>query len=190
VGPEASFLESGYCVLRSLLPARSVQLLLDYTLKASCLPRYRSGDKQVPGTPAIYSDPQMERLLEDLAPMVEKAASISVYPTYSYLRVYKHGDQLKKHKDRPACQISLSLSLGYDPNEPWPIWVDSGSGPLDVRLKKGDALMYRGMDVLHWRDNFMGNYAAQVFLHYVDQHGPHRDWRFDRRPTLGFQPTF
>jgi hypothetical protein len=186
----AIFLERGYCVLRSLVPARHVQALLDHALRVSRRRENRYGDRTVPGTPAIYSDPQMERLLAELAPTVEKTASVSVFPTYSYFRVYKHGDQLMKHRDRPACEISLTLTLGNDPDEPWPIWVDSGFGPRGVRLKQGDALMYRGTDVLHWRNVFPGNYAAQVFLHYVDQNGPNRKWRFDKRPGLGFQAAF
>jgi hypothetical protein len=115
---------------------------------------------------------------------VEAKAGVSVYPTYSYFRVYKKGDVLKKHKDRPSCEISLSLSLGYDPDEPWPLWVDSGSGATAVPMKKGDAVLYKGCDVLHWREEFQGNYAAQVFLHYVDQQGPHREWRFDKREVV------
>ena len=179
------FQERGYCVLRSLLSPSASQFLADHALKIAHLPQYRTGDKQVPGTPAIYSDPRMERLLEETVPKVEAAGSISVYPTYSYVRVYKHGDRLPKHRDRPACEISLSISLAYDPDEPWPIWVDSGLGPVDIWLGPGDGLMYRGADVFHWRDEFTGNYAAQVFLHYVDRQGPHREWKFDKREALG-----
>jgi hypothetical protein len=143
--------------------------------------RQQAGDTQVPGTPAVYADPRMELLLARLTPMVEAEAGVTVYPSYSYFRVYKKGDRLKKHKDRPSCEISLSLSLGYDPDEPWPLWVEGDAGATELRITRGDAVLYKGTAVAHWREEFQGNYAAQVFLHYVDQKGPYREWRFDKR---------
>src|SRR6266576_6429424 len=97
-------------------------------------PEFAASDKQVLGAPAVYADPRMKLLLSRLTPIVEAEAGVTVYPTYSYFRVYKKGDRLKKHKDRPSCEISLSLSLGYDPDEPWPLWVDGGSRATALRM--------------------------------------------------------
>lgn len=175
------FHTNGYQILPSVMPSRIIDSLLEHALATSRQPELAAGDSQVPGTPAVYGDPRMELLLAKLTPVVEAASGVSVYPTYSYFRVYKKGDKLKKHKDRPSCEISLSLSLGYDPDEPWPLWVDGGAGATPLRITKGDAVMYKGTEVAHWREEFPGNYAAQVFLHYVDQQGPYREWRFDKR---------
>jgi hypothetical protein len=175
------FHANGYQILPSVLPSQIIQSLLEHALTAACRPDVAAGDTQVPGTPAVYADPRMELLLARLTPVVEAQAGVAVYPTYSYFRIYKKGDKLKKHKDRPSCEISLSLSLGYDPDEPWPLWVDGSLGATPLRITKGDAVMYKGTEVAHWREEFQGNYAAQVFLHYVDQQGPYREWRFDKR---------
>lgn len=175
------FHEKGYQFLPEVVPSRIVDSLLRHALTLACKPEVAAGDPQVPGTPAMYGDTRMDMLLAMLTPIVEAKAGVSVYPTYSYFRVYKRGDALKKHKDRPACEISLSLSLGYDPDEPWPLWFESGSGTTAIPMKKGDAVLYKGVEVLHWREEFRGNYAAQVFLHYVDQQGLYRKWRFDKR---------
>ena len=51
-------------------------------------------------------------------------------------------------------------------------------------LSPGDGLLYRGIDVFHWREPFQGNRLVQVFLHYVDRNGPHADQKFDGRITL------
>jgi hypothetical protein len=40
------------------------------------------------------------------------------------------------------------------------------------------------MECAHWRAAYEGSHLAQVFLHYVDQHGPHAEWKFDKRPSL------
>jgi hypothetical protein len=185
-----TYAEHGYCVLKSLLSVSATCLLLERTLVLSRLPQFQVGDRQVPGTPAVAADPVMEGLLEQLRPTIEKTASVRLYPTYSYFRVYKRGDRLIKHRDRPACEVSLSLALGYDPDEPWPLWVESRFGPVSIPLERGDALLYRGTEIPHWRDEFTGNYVAQVFLHYVDQSGPYKEWKFDKRVALGGNYAF
>ena len=55
----------------------------------------------------------------------------------------------------------------------------------EVKMNVGDAVLYRGMDVYHWREKYTeGKWQAQVFLHYVDQEGPHAEWKYDKRPKL------
>jgi PKHD-type hydroxylase len=40
------------------------------------------------------------------------------------------------------------------------------------------------MEKHHWRKKFKGEWQAQVFLHYVDADGPHKEWKFDKRQGL------
>ncbi|MGH7782075.1 MAG: hypothetical protein ACREQR_19840 [Candidatus Binataceae bacterium] len=144
----------------------------------------RPGDDQVPGTPCGAGDWVMDGLLSDLLPEVEAASGVHLFPTYAYFRVYKPGDILKIHKDRPACEISVTLCLGYSAPAPWPIWIAGPNGRVKVSLEPGDALLYRGIECTHWREPFEGAHQAQVFLHYVDQNGPCADWKYDKRPGL------
>ena len=140
-----------------------------------------SQDEQVPGTPAAYADTLMETLLEISCPTLEHVTGLKLYPTYSYFRVYKNGDILEPHFDRPACEISCTLLLGYQAQ----MHFKQGELSTTVDFSPGDAVVYRGMDVAHWREAFEGTYNAQVFLHFVDQNGPHAGERFDKRPMLG-----
>ena len=75
-------------------------------------------DKQVPNTYSHYADMVMETLLMKVLPIMKKETGLELIPTYSYARVYKKGDILRRHKDRPSCEISTTLNLGGDP---WPI---------------------------------------------------------------------
>ena len=180
-------LQRGYSVLPSLVTGSYLEHLLDHVLTVG----RRLGDQGdflVPGTPAVYGNPFTETLLEELVPRVEAETGVSVYPTYSYFRVYKTGDRLPKHKDRPACEISLTLSLGYEPDEPWPFWMEADGNPVQVSLQRGDAVLYLGAQIVHWREEFRGDYAAQVFLHYVDRNGPNQEWKFDKRSALRMPP--
>ena len=54
-------------------------------------------------------------------PVMKEKTGMDLIPTYSYARVYQHGAELKRHKDRPSCEISTTLNLGGDP---WPIFID------------------------------------------------------------------
>ena len=135
-------------------------------------------------TPGNYGDPAFDGLLEYLRPRVEDHSGLRLLPTYSYFRMYKRGDVLKRHRDRSACEISVTLNIGQQPLAPWPIYLQGEGEPCGAELKPGDALLYRGIDLLHWRESYLGSQHFQVFLHYVDRDGPHTDQKFDGRPSL------
>lgn len=174
----------GYVVLRSLVERRRVALLRRYALLRAGKGTMDVGDGQIVGTPAAYGDFLMDGLLEDLLPAVEHASGRRLYPTYSYFRVYKRGDVLAKHRDRPACEISVTLSLGNHPARPWPLSIEGRRGTRCVALEPGDGLAYLGIECAHWRSAFRGVSCVQAFLHYVDRDGPHAGWRFDKRSGL------
>ena len=157
-------------------------------------------DQQVPNTYSHYADPVMETLLMKVRPKMQQETGMQLIPTYSYARIYKKGDILKRHKDRPSCEISCTLNLGGDP---WPIFIDgTGSNNVineeqnlikfnapegtKVLLEVGDMLVYSGCELEHWREPFEGETCGQVFLHYNHVNGPFADKnRFDKRPMLG-----
>ena len=149
-------------------------------------------DPQVPETYSHYSDIAMETLLEKLVEPMSKETGLNLIPTYSYARIYKKGDVLKRHKDRYSCEVSMTMNLGGDP---WPIYLEP-SGETDkegikVDLEPGDALIYRGCEVEHWREAFEGENCGQVFLHYNDASGQNAEKnRYDTRPFLGLPAWF
>ena len=160
-------------------------------------------DQQVPNTYSHYADTAMETLLIAVQPKMEKLTGLKLNPTYSYARIYKRGDVLKRHKDRFSCEISTTMNLGGDP---WPIYIEAKKnvGTPDkgfpaqtnnkgskVILKPGDMLVYKGMILEHWREVFLGENCAQVFLHYNDVKSKDADKNmFDGRPHLGLPSYF
>lgn len=181
--PAETFHRRGWVVLPAVLPTNTLRILEAYCLNYARGEKPRS-DPLVPGTPAGYGHPCMERVLQQLAPVIAATTEREVFPTYSYFRAYRRGDILPKHVDRPACEFSFSLSLGYRGAEDWPLWVNGPEGAAAASLRPGDGVLYKGIELEHWREPFAGDSAAQVFLHYVDQHGPHAEWRFDKREGL------
>lgn len=149
-------------------------------------------DPQVPETYSHYSDILMETLLVELLPIMEKETGLKLSPNYSYARIYKKGDILKRHKDRFSCEISTTLNLGGDD---WPIYLEpsgkEGLKGIKVNLTPGDMLVYKGNILEHWREPFKGTNCAQVFLHYNNKNTKNSDKNiFDTRPHLGLPSEF
>jgi hypothetical protein len=142
-------------------------------------------DPQVDNTYSEYSDFCMETLLKFLKPILENEINLQLIETYSFARIYKNGDVLKKHKDRPSCEISTTLNLG---GEQWPIYLRQDNSEIEIVLNPSDVLIYKGCEVEHWRNKFEGNICAQVFLHYNDINGPYKlNNKYDNRFFLGCQ---
>ena len=149
-------------------------------------------DKQVLNTYSHYADIAMETLLLKLQPLMEKITKLKLNPNYSYVRIYKKGDVLHRHKDRFSCEISTTLNLGGDS---WPIYLEpsgkEGLKGIKVDLKPGDMLVYKGNELEHWRESFKGENCAQAFLHYnnLKTKGA-KENIYDRRPHLGLPTWF
>jgi len=151
-----------------------------------------NGQPQVPAAHFKYADPAMESLLLQLHPIMEEHTGLSLYPTYSYFRVYRNGDDLKPHTDRPACEISTTLCFNYgydDTKYQWPIFMDG----KEVKLNSRDMVIYRGSELRHWREEFLypeDTWQVQGFFHYVDANGPNAShkWDMTKRDGIG-QPV-
>jgi len=143
-------------------------------------------DVQCPLSQAIHGAPVFDSLLEQLVPHFEQASGKRLYPTYAYARLYSPGDELKIHTDRPACEISATVTLGFE-GDVWPIYMgdECKTNPSKIEMGVGDAVLYRGMDKHHWREPYKeGRWQAQVFLHYVDADGPYAGEKYDKRLKL------
>jgi soluble cytochrome b562 len=121
------------------------------------------------------------KLLVNKIDHIKNIVEEDVFPTYSYIRLYKHEAVLQHHKDRPACEISVTVHLGSDGHE-WPLGVKKPNGEeVTLVLKPGQAMVYFGCIAEHWReDKYKGNDYGQVFLHYVLAEGKCWEHFFDR----------
>ena len=141
---------------------------------------------------ASYGDRAIETLMLKLQPLLEKKTGLKLIPAYSFARIYKKGDTLKRHRDRSSCEISTTIYLGGDE---WPIYLEpSGKTQMKgikVNLKAGDMLIYSGCELEHWREEFKGNNCVQAFLHYINRDTSRAEKNsFDKRPHLGLPGWF
>lgn len=129
-----------------------------------------NGDPQAPNSASVYNYLPALELLANKTSHVSKIVGETVLPTYVYSRIYRDGSILTKHRDRPSCEISITLHLGGD--KPWPIWIETPEKEERcVTLNPGDGMLYLGCIASHWRNKFEGTEYTQFFLHYVRSRG-------------------
>lgn len=124
-------------------------------------------DSQCPSSPAIYNFLPCVKTLVKKVPQVSELCGEDVLPTYVYGRIYSNGEVLARHRDRDACEISLTVNLQKDDCD-WPIWIEKPDGQeISLNLNPGDAMMYLGCEADHWREAYQGSMQTQIFFHYV-----------------------
>jgi len=216
-----SFKKNKYCIIRQAISKDLATFLYNYFLMKkqvydTCLKSryispyevmvgyYEGAEEQIPHTYSCYSDIAMETLLLKCQPIMEKTTGLKLQPAFTYIRLYKKGDVLQRHKDRFSCEISTTMNLGGDD---WPLYLepDSSKGRvvpgevyksentkgIQVDLKPGDMLVYSGCELEHWREKLKGKSCGQVFLHYNNKKTKYSITNiFDKRPHLGLPGWF
>jgi len=126
-------------------------------------------EMQVKGSLSRYWYPQYRQIHSGIRIKLEKKLGKKLYNTYYYDRYYFSGQELTKHTDRPACEISVSIHVGTNLEGDaahWPIWIKTPDTYTDknktqilisgenhsVILKPGDGMIYKGCERPHWRD--------------------------------------
>lgn len=143
-------------------------------------------DEQVSNSFSYYAAPCFETLSVKFLPTIERVTSLSLFPTYTYARIYYRNAVMVRHTDRPSCEYSATICVQNDPDcGPWEIWLKTlEDKSIPIFLENGDALIYKGDILYHWRNCYHGNRQIQAFLHYVNQHGQYSNFKFDQRPSL------
>jgi len=165
-----------YVVINDFLHQHTA-ITIGNEFKKNCVENFAKSDISVPGAPAIYGHPIVSHILYSNIFFMNDLIGERLYPTYCYGRWYKKGSELKPHTDVEPCEISVTLNLLGDP---WPIYFTKPDGQTaSVTLTPGDAVVYKGIKSMHWREKFDGKECVQVFLHYVKIFGPNYFHAFD-----------
>ena len=163
--------ENNYLLIDNFISkdeANNLHNKLKTTLKEN--PDQFAKDSQCPLSDAIYNFRPFLNLLCQKISHVNYIMEESMLPCYTYARIYRNDDELKKHIDRPSCEVSLTVHLGGD--APWDIWMTKQNGEqVAIDLKPGQAVLYLGVVSEHWREKYKGQEYSQVFLHYVRGNG-------------------
>ncbi len=200
--------DHGYTVLKAAAPREVAQGLLGLITNAIKNP---DAAKRMMSAPSVNAKPSYEFHASQfptvfgfhwgLTSRLQDVTGKRLAPSYCFFRAYQSGDICTVHSDRPACDHSMSLSLGYSEGILWSIEVGNrfyapeeankltiardfgGEGHSSIMLSPGDALIYKGVNHRHGRITPNPNrWSAHLFLHWVDLDGPFAEWAFDKRP--------
>lgn len=185
---------NGYIIIRNaisrdVLELLKIQILLDE--KNKCYENnvdnfhFFFNDKPCNKSFSVYGLLSFEALLLQMQPLISKYCQIDLVPTYSYSRIYYSGSKLDKHFDRASCEYSVTCCISCD-GEPWDIYMKSkNNNEICIKLNEGDIAIYKGIEVEHWRNDYLGNRQIQAFLHYVNSSGIYKEHIYDKRPFIG-----
>jgi hypothetical protein len=178
--PQEHFQKYGALYAKEILP-KDLAMFCTHALMFKKASSNTGGDPQVPESNSVmHGELIFDTLLERVWPSVEYAIGESLLPTYSYVRLYGNGDELKRHSDRPSCEISVTVQLGRSHHYSWPIYM----GGHRYDMAEGDGVIYKGCEVEHWRekcDGPEGYYSGQVFFHFVRAEGQYKEFAGDKR---------
>jgi len=160
---------------------------------------YEPVDDQAPLSFCRYNSPIYKELHYKIRKKLEEILEIDLLPTYYYDRFYYVGQDLSRHHDRPACEVSVTLQIATNSNKPWSIWFET---PLKnerfVNMDNGGGVIYKGCEREHWRGPLQSKYNKvqrfirklmkkpddtwhhQIFFHYVRASGPYVHMAYDR----------
>jgi len=211
LNPVNKLQKDGYQVVRNFLSKDLLALTKQYFDLKIENDELELDTGQVPGTFTAYGSGIGDSILKMLQPVAESVIGEELYPCYTFFRLYNHMDWLKPHTDRPSCEFSATIPIFTD--KPWPIYMQEydfekygteGLNTIDgkslgnfkstvneksinVVLELGDVCFYEGTKMNHWREPFEGNECYQLFIHYVRKNGKYSEFKFDKRPNLGFE---
>jgi hypothetical protein len=181
------FRKRRYLVVRRILPQAVLNYLKVYYSILLANNKLHK-DSQCPSSLALGGDPALDAILEWIRPKVSRLVGLNLAPTYSYTRQYAKGEALIRHKDRAACEISVTVA----------IQIPKGEKPSVIHLKppklnqtkiemfEGDGCIYAGTEVEHWREPFRTGGYIQLFLHFIATKNCHYPKLiFDGRKCLG-----
>jgi len=211
-----SFEKNGYLVIKNLWdpeelyhPLPEIRGQLNYWGKKTDQFTHQPVEMQVEGSLARYWHPQYRQIHCGIRMKLEEELGRKLYNTYYYDRYYFPGQELTKHADRDACEISVTVHVSTNLQEDWPIWIKTPDTYVDktkkevlvpgenrsVILQAGDGMVYKGCERPHWREpmptqyekNWYGKkvekeglYYHQIFFHYVLQDGQRAHCAWDR----------
>lgn len=162
------FRENRYLHIERLIPLALAGFLSDYLHLLINSGLTKGGDPQVPDAPAVNGAPGFETLLSRLTPVMSKIIGEPLVPTYSYARHYTEGDRLPAHTDQAHCEVSVSIVLGAESKEPWPLFIeDGGPKPIEVHMAPGDGFVFEGQGRRHWRNELETGWQSQALVHWV-----------------------
>ena len=185
-----------YVVIEKIFPPEQMSAMRRYYRQYVDQGFMPFGDNQVKRRFRQHSEPFASFLHGQFVKLVEMVVGEPVKLSYVFAASYKEGAELTPHTDREQCEYSISFQVDYEPEppyqlspwalniEPLPMGVELGahakhftfeeieqkreSPSTAIYLANGDALIYKGRELVHHRYTLpAGHRSTSLFFHFV-----------------------
>ncbi len=170
---KAEISEKGFTVLRNVFNPIQIQSLKNYYKRLQENNCFIRSDAHVSQRDSIPNESIARFFHYQLGKIVNIILPQQVEPSYCYISIYNEGSVLSRHKDREECEWNVSLLLDMIPEceveNAWPFFIQSNNMKNEIRLGAGDAVIYRGSKVYHWREKLPEKSRYTIFFfHFVN----------------------
>lgn len=169
------FQEQGIIVIREMFTAQQTQVLADAFFnnpeyfKREAKSAYFSGLNRF----STHNAPMQRYYHVAISQFIASLLPSRIKPSYVFSGCYEKQSDLAKHVDsRPAC--SWNLSVATSASHPslinqWPLFIESHQQRHQIHLAVGDAVLYSGVNDLHWRDQLPSplDWALCTIFHFA-----------------------
>jgi len=116
-----------------------------------------------------------EKILKKFSTIIDK----ELLHTYTYVTYYEPGAILYEHIDRPANQYGLNINVQKESE--WPIFLRHPESDEITRIDQnpGDAFIYKGSEVPHFRPRLKTGNSIQFMIFAVDKNSPFKKFAGD-----------
>lgn len=128
---EGDYAKDGYATIRGLIPPEVAanlfkQLEIDLAAAGKSFGTFAKShplsNQQTFDISGHFYRP-LTTFLWGLTPIMEELTRAALLPSYNYFRIYQKDDVCRVHSGRPSCEHSVSLTLAYSDDVPWPLEV-------------------------------------------------------------------
>ena len=166
----SGFAKDGFAAMPALIHRYHLGSLRRYYRRLLRTGGMTLGDNCSPNRYVVYQESVAQFFHRQIAHVVGAVAGMPVKPTFVYSVSYTGGTNLEVHTDRAQCEYAVSLLVDYTPEpleqSPWPLQLNGPNGTRKIWQALGDAVLYRGTRIPHWRDRLAASATSTSLLFY------------------------
>lgn len=138
------------------------------------------GDCMAPRSYWAYNCPVFLMMNHFYCEKVSKLVGKDLVPTCAFSRLYMHKDKMKPYSERTACEYTVAITLEYD-KQYSSVMIDKYNGDhVTLTPQLCDAIIYKGIELEQYKNEFEGKYYIECLLHYVDKNGEYSFKSYDQ----------
>ena len=167
---------SGYAVLHDAVSPLQMAALRQHFRLLRGEGFFQLDTEQVKGMrEGMYSELTSLFFQRQFLNVISEITQEALKPSYTWVVRYQPGAELARHTDRAQCRWNVSLCVDSSPDlcraNAWPLFLEVDRATTKVMLGMGDAVIYSGTNVPHWRRPLAANQTVTMCLfHYIDEH--------------------